>query len=223
MKILLAGASGAIGIPLTRQLIARGHEVIGLIRRPEAANSLITEGAQPVVADVLERADLLRAVKGMSADAVIHELTALKTAPARHSDMAPTDRLRIDGTANLLLAAEGVGASTFVTQSIIFGYGYRNHGDRVLTETDPFGLPAGNAGDPHVEAMLSTEQQAFTAPAGIALRYGMFYGGDAVQKRALLTKRGSPVAKGGLLGWVHHEDAASATVAALEHGCGGNA
>jgi uncharacterized protein YbjT (DUF2867 family) len=65
MKILLAGASGAIGMPLTRQLVARGHDVIGLTRRPEAAISLIAEGAQPVVADVVDRADLLRAVQGI--------------------------------------------------------------------------------------------------------------------------------------------------------------
>ena len=221
MKILLAGATGAIGIPLIRQLIARGHEVIGLTRRPEATETLRADGARPVIADVLNRADLVRAVEGLSADAVVHELTALKAAPARHRGMVATDRLRIDGTANLLAAAETVGANTFLTQSIIFGYGYQDHGDRVLTEADPFGRPAGNACDPHVAAMASTEQQAFTAPVGIALRYGIFYGGDAQQKRALLAKRGIPVANGGLLGWIHHDDAAAATVAALEQGRAG--
>jgi nucleoside-diphosphate-sugar epimerase len=223
MKILLAGATGAIGIPLTRQLIAHGHEVIGLTRRPAGAQALSTQGAQPVLADVLDRADLLRAVKRLSADAVIHELTALNAAPARHGGMAQTNRLRIDGTANLLAAAEAMGANTFVTQSIIFGYGYRDHGGRVLTESDPFGRPAGNACDPHVAAMASTERQAFTASVGIALRYGLFYGGDAEEKRARLAKRGIPVATGGVLGWIHHEDAAAATVAALEHGRAGNA
>lgn len=194
-----------------------------MTRRREAAESLTAAGAQAVVADVLDRADLLRALKGISADAVIHELTVLKTAPARHRGMAVTDRLRIDGTANLLAAAETTGATTFVTQSMVFGYGYRDHGDRILTEAEPFGRPAGNAGDPHVAAMASTEQQAFTAPVGIALRYGLFYGGDAEEKRAQLAKRGIPVAKGGLLGWIHHADAAAATVPALEHGRAGNA
>ena len=171
-----------------------------MTRRREAAESLTAAGAQAVVADVLDRADLLRALKGISADAVIHELTVLKTAPARHRGMAVTDRLRIDGTANLLAAAETTGATTFVTQSMVFGYGYRDHGDRILTEAEPFGRPAGNAGDPHVAAMASTEQQAFTAPVGIALRYGLFYGGDAEEKRAQLAKRGIPVAKGGPAG-----------------------
>jgi nucleoside-diphosphate-sugar epimerase len=223
MKILLAGATGAIGIPLTRQLSARGHQVIGVTRRPEAAAALTAMGAQPVVADVLDRGGLVHALRGISADAVIHELTALKSAPARHGGMVPTDRLRIEGTTNLLVAADVVGATTFVTQSIIMGYGYRDHGDRLLTEDDSFGQPAGDANDPHIAAMLSTEQQAFTAPVGIALRYGLFYGGDVEEKRAALAKRAIPVARGGLLGWIHHEDAAVATVAALERGQAGNA
>ena len=71
--------------------------------------------------------------------------------------------------------------------------------------------------------MLSTEQQAFSAPEGIALRYGLLYGGDAAQMRALLARRGLPVVKGGVLGWIHHQDAAAATVAALEHGHPGQA
>ena len=107
----------------------------------------------------------MHALRGISADAVIHELTALKSAPARHGGMVPTDRLPIEGTADLLVAADVVGATTFVTQSIIMGYGYRDHGDRLLTEDDSFGQPAGDANDPHIAAMLSTEQQAFTAPS----------------------------------------------------------
>jgi hypothetical protein len=71
-----------------------------------------------------------------------------------------------------------------------FGYGYRDHGPAVLTEQAPFGRPAGDRTDPHLAAMLSTEQQAFSAPEGIALRYGLLYGGDAPQLRALLARRG---------------------------------
>lgn len=96
-------------------------------------------------------------------------------------------------------------------------------GDRVLTEQAPFGRPAGDKSDPHLAAMRSIEQQAFTAPEGIALRYGLLYGGDAERLRVLLAKRGLPVANGGLLGWVHHQDAVTATVAALEHGQAGQA
>jgi nucleoside-diphosphate-sugar epimerase len=106
---------------------------------------------------------------------------------------------------------------------MILGYGYRDHGDHVLTEDDPFGRPAGDDCDPHVAAMRSTEQQAFMAPGGVALRYGLLYGGDLERMRTLLFKRALPVAHGGMLGWVHHEDAAAATVAALEKGQPGQA
>jgi nucleoside-diphosphate-sugar epimerase len=175
------------------------------------------------VADVLDRDALLRAVDGLAADAVIHELTALKNAPARHSGMALTDRLRTEGTAHLLAAAENVGARRFLTQSVIFGYGYYDHGDHLVTEDDPFGRTAGNAGDAHIAAMRSTEEQAFGAREGIALRYGLFYGGDIRRMRSLLARQRIPVAAGGLLGWVHHDDAAAATVAALENGRPGQA
>ena len=223
MKVLLAGASGAIGIPLARQLIAHDHQVLGLTRGHAGAGRLAALGARPLVADALDRDSLLRAVDGLAADAVIHELTALKKPPRKHSGMALTDRLRTEGTTNLLAAAEVLGAKRFLTQSLILGYGYRDHGARVLTEQAPFGRLAGDRCDPHVAAMRSTEQQAFTAPEGIALRYGLLYGGDAEQMRALLAKRGLPVATGGVLGWIHHQDAVAATVAALEHGRAGQA
>jgi hypothetical protein len=204
MKVLLAGASGAIGSPLTRQLVAHDHQVLGLTRDWDGARRLQALGAPPVVADALDRDGLLRAVDGLAADAVIHELTALRKPPLRHRGMALTNRLRTEGTANLLAAAEALGARRFLTQSVIFGYGYRDHGPRLLTEKDPFGLPAGDACDPHVAAMRSTEQQAFGAPEGIALRYGLLYGGDAERAGDLLARRRLPVAKGGVLGWVHH-------------------
>lgn len=223
MRVFVAGASGALGERLVRQLTERGHTVLGLTRYDTTAKRLASHGVKPVVADALDRDALLHAVRDLSADAVIHELTALKKAPTRHSGMAATNRLRVDGTANLLAAADRMGAKRFLTQSIIFGYGYRDHGNRILTEDDPFGVPAGDKCDPHVAAMLSTEQQAFTAPEGIALRYGVLYGGDAAQMRPLLAERKLPVVKGGLLGWIHHEDAAAATVAALEDGAPGQA
>ena len=223
MKVLLAGASGAIGTPLTHQLIAAGHDVVGLTRDPRSAAALRANGATPVVADALDRDGLLRAIDGMRADAVIHELTALRVPPRRHRGMVPTDRLRDDGSANLVAAAHALGAKRFITQSIILGYGYRDHGDQILDERTPFGEPAGGPTDPHVAAMRAAEEHAFSMPHGVALRYGFLYGGDVIEKRALLNKRGLPVARGGLLGWVHHDDAAAATVAALEHGRAGQA
>jgi nucleoside-diphosphate-sugar epimerase len=223
MKVLLAGASGAIGVPLTHHLVSRGHEVLGLTRERVKADALVANGATPVIADALDRDALLRAVDGLRADAVIHELTALRTPPRHHRGMALTDRLRSEGTTNLVAAADIIGATRFVTQSIILGYGYRDHGDHVLDEDAPFGRPAGDRSDPHLEAMVSAEEQAFATPHGVALRYGLFYGGDALTQREVLRRRGIPVSNGGLLGWVHHDDAALATVAALERGRAGHA
>jgi nucleoside-diphosphate-sugar epimerase len=136
--------------------------------------------------------------------------------------MELTDRLRTEGTANLVAAAGVLDATAFVTQSIILGYGFRRHAE-VLDETAPFGRAAGDASDPHVAAMLATEEQAFATPHGVALRYGFLYGGDGPQIQALLAKRGVPVVAGGVLGWVHHDDAVAATVAALERGRAGQA
>ena len=157
MKVLLAGASGALGVPIARRLIQHSHEVLGLTRDPSNRNRLQKLGMTPVVADALDRDSLLRALAGHSADAVIHELTALRKPPLRHSGMALTNRLRTVGTTNLLAAAQQLGARRFLTQSIILGYGYSDHGDQLLTEEAPFGVPQGDACDPHVEAMRATE------------------------------------------------------------------
>ncbi len=223
MHVFLAGANGALGAPLTRLLVARGHTVAGLIRNPAGASGYRAMGGQPIVADALDRAGLIRAVDGLTADAVIHELTALRKPPLRASGMAMTNRLRTEGTANLLAAAARIGARRVVTQSIVLGYGFRDHGDHVITEDDPFGVPAGDLTDDAMAALRSAEAQTFEAAEGIALRYGLLYGGDAPQIREALGKRGVPVAPGGLLGWVHHLDAAAATVAALEKGVPGRA
>jgi nucleoside-diphosphate-sugar epimerase len=142
MKVLLAGASGALGVPTARHLTQHGHEVLGLARDPAGGNRLLELGVTPVIADALDRNALLRALEGQSADAVIHELTALRKASPRHSGMALTNRLRTEGTTNLLAAARQLlGAPRFLTQSIILGYGYRDHGKQVLTEEAPFGVP----------------------------------------------------------------------------------
>src|SRR5579884_3210509 len=157
MKVLLAGATGAIGLPLTRSLIAHGHEVIGLSRTSNGTERLRQLGAQVVVADVLDRENLLQALKDVRADAVIHELTALKRIPLRHVAMALTNTLRTTGTAHLIEAARVVGAHRFLVQSFFAGYGYFDHGPRLLTEGDPFGLPTHDAFALHVAAMRSAE------------------------------------------------------------------
>jgi nucleoside-diphosphate-sugar epimerase len=226
MKVVLAGASGAIGTPLIRRLTAAGHDVVGITRTPARADRLRDLGVQPVVADVMDRDGLLRALGGVRADAVVHELTALSKPPVRHSGMAATNRLRTVGSTHLVEAAHLVGAERFVTQSIVFGYGYGDHGSRLVTEDDPFGLPERGPTGAHVAAMRSAEEQAF-AIGGVALRYGLFYGpGEPTRAFVDMLRKGQlPVISGGggLANWIELDDAAAATVAALEKGRPGTA
>jgi nucleoside-diphosphate-sugar epimerase len=221
MKVLIAGATGAIGVPLSRTLHAAGHEILGLTRSLEGAAKLRDAGVQPIVADAMDRSALLTAVRGLSADAVVHQLTALTKPPARHGDMSQTNRLRVEGTKNLLDAARAMGAGKFVTQSIIFGYGYTDHGDWLITEDDPFGQPSKDKTNPHVAAMLANEKlvSETAGMTGISLRYGLFYGADVQNYASMLRKRKVPIpAKpDGALSWIHIDDAAKATAAAVEH------
>src|SRR5215216_669314 len=228
MRVLLAGASGAVGTPLTRQLIAAGHQVVGITRSQVNAERLRTAGAQAVVADVMDGENLLTAVRDVRADAVMHQLTALSTLKVRDA-MQGTNNLRTAGTTHLLAAARAVGAHRFLTQSIVFGYGYRDHGPRVITEDDPFGEPVSGMVGPAIAAMRSTEEQVFSADGmeGIALRYGLFYGQDSFIRMIvnLVRKRRLPVPSsgGGFANFIHLQDAAAATVAALEKGRAGQA
>jgi nucleoside-diphosphate-sugar epimerase len=143
--------------------------------------------------------------------------------------MQGTNVLRTTGTAHLLAAARAVGAHRFVTQSVIFGYGYRDHGSHVITEDDPFAEPTSGTLGHAVAAMRSAEQQVLTAGdmEGIALRYGAFYGDDSFTRMIinLLRKRRLPVpaSGGGYVGFIYLEDAAAATVAAVEKARAGEA
>jgi nucleoside-diphosphate-sugar epimerase len=229
MKVLLAGATGTLGVPLVRALVASGHEVIGLSRTGGKGDLLRTLGAEPLVADIMDPEALLNAVEGLGADAVLHEMTALKKIPTRHRDMAATNALREAGTANLLAAARLVGARRFVTQSFFMGYGYGDWGDKVLTEDNPFAPPGRGRFEQHLGAMRSTERQAFIAEGieGIAVRYGSLYGpgGGTEQMIDMLTRHRLPVPRGGggITSLIYVEDAAMATVAALERGRSGEA
>lgn len=223
MKVLLAGATGALGTPLTRRLLDAGHEVTGLTRTRGGADQLRVLGARPVIADAMDADALSRALEGERADAVIHELTALKKLPMRPKDMELTNRLRTEGTANLLAAARQVGARRFVVQSFFGGYG--TGGDqRLITEDDAFAPAGPPVIDPTWQAMASAESQATAGTGGIegvVLRYGGFYGPQELQAMAgMLRKRQLPVPRGGggFASFVHLEDAAAATVAALERG-----
>jgi nucleoside-diphosphate-sugar epimerase len=215
-------------MPLVRLLRDTGHEVIGIHQVPEGAQRLSAAGAMPVRADVLDPQGLGKALGGQRADAVISELTALKKIPLRHGDMARTNRLRTRGTVNLLAIARRLGAQRFVTQSMVFGYGFGDWGGRVLTEADPFAPPGKGRFEDHLAALRTCEDQVLGAVGldGIALRYGLFYGpGPAMDTLvSALRRRRLPVTRtSGVLPWVFVDDAAAATVTALESGKGGTA
>jgi nucleoside-diphosphate-sugar epimerase len=221
MRVLLAGATGAIGVPLVTRLVESGDDVTGISRTETGAAALADLGADAVLADVLDRDGLLGALAGRRYDAVIHELTALKKPPARFRDMDATNVLRTTGTAHLLEAARAVRATRFVTQSIVFGYGYFDHGDEPITERARFGQPSSDRFAPSIQAMAAAENQVFDSQdvEGVALRYGLFYGRDIATVAGMLRGRRLPVSSyAGTLAFISHEDAAAATVAALRRG-----
>lgn len=228
MKVLVAGASGALGVPLTRLLVSAGHQVVGLTRTPANRSRLAKLGAEPVVADAMDADGLLAAVRGMRTDAVVHALTALRRPPARYRDMAATNALRVRGTTNLLAAAGAVGARRFVVESMHLGYGYGDWGDRVLTEDQRWAPPGRTAPlERTLAAFRSLERQVLEATEqgrieGISLRFGAFYGPGAGLETFvdLLRARRMPLPGGGrrVLSWIHITDAATAVLAALERG-----
>ncbi|MET9894472.1 NAD(P)-dependent oxidoreductase [Streptomyces sp. NPDC006465] len=218
-SILLAGASGVLGRHITRALTEAGHRVTGLGRRP----------ANDIQADLMDRDALLRAVDGQHYDTVVLAATALRKPPLRHRDMHATDALRTDGTAHLVEAARATGARRLVAESMVFGYGFGDHGDHVVTEADTFG-PQGATPqlERHIAAMRTKERLTFEATGleGIALRFGLFYGaGGTDALLPMLRRRQLPVADdhGRVLPWVDLADAARAVAAAVEHGRPGEA
>ncbi|WP_369166686.1 NAD-dependent epimerase/dehydratase family protein [Streptomyces sp. R28] len=218
-SVLLAGAGGVLGRHITRALTEAGHKVTGLGRG----------GRNDIQADLTNRDALLRAVDGHHFDTVIHAATALRKPPMRHRDMHATNALRTDGTAHLIEAAQATGARRFVTESMVFGYGYGDHGDRVITEDDPFG-PRGRSPEleRHIAAMRVKEQLTFGTPGldGVALRFGLFYGpGGTDALLPMLRKRQLPVPAdhGRVLPWIDLTDAGRAVPAAVERGRPGQA
>lgn len=223
MKVFIAGASGAIGQPLVRQLIERGHEVAGMTR--SHAGAIEALGAQAAVADAFDAGAVRAAVAQAEPDAVVNELTDLGRPlnPRKYDEwLAGTNRLRREGTKNLIDAAVVAGVPKFVSQSVAFAYTFE---PGVKTEESPIhGPAAGEMG----AAMESLEQQTLAAPGGIVLRYGFFYGPGTAYSRdgqqiAMIRKRQMPIVGGGhgAFPFIHVEDAASATVAAIERGSPG--
>jgi nucleoside-diphosphate-sugar epimerase len=223
VKVFVAGASGAIGRPLVKKLREAGHEVVGMTRSEEHAEALRAAGAEAVIADALNAAAVRKAVEETRPEVVVNELTDLGRPlnPRRYAEwLEGTNRLRREGTRNLAEAAQAVGAR-LVSQGCAFAYSFEPG-----TKTEEDDLLGGEAGDMAL-AIRDLEQTTLEA-GGIVLRYGFFYGpGTAYapdgQQIELIKKRQMPVIGGGkgYFPFVHIDDVASATVAAIERGHSG--
>jgi nucleoside-diphosphate-sugar epimerase len=224
MKVFVAGAGGAIGRRLIPQLVAQGHTVTASTRNPEKAHELEALGAQAVAMDGLDAGAVGEGVTRAQPEAIIHQMTALPAALNLRrfdQDFARTNELRTRGTDNLLAAAEAVGVRRFVAQSYT-GWPNIRTGGPVKSESDPLDPEPPVTQRQTLEAIRYLER-AVVAAGGLALRYGGFYGpGTSVEQEypALIRKRRLPIVGdgGGVWSFIHIDDAATATVAALERG-----
>ncbi len=224
MRIFLAGATGALGSRLGPMLVAGGHQVTGTTRSTAKAGSLRAAGVEPVVLDALDGAAVKDAVAAARPDVIVHQLTAI-TGPAdlrRFDDyFAATNRLRTEGTDNLLAAATASGVQRVVAQSFA-GWPSERTGGPVKTEDDPLDPNPPAASRQTVAAIRHVEESVSAHPGGIVLRYGGFYGpGNALGTGGELVEmvrgRKLPVVGGGTGIWsfVHIDDAVDATVLAI--------
>jgi nucleoside-diphosphate-sugar epimerase len=220
VRVFLAGGSGVLGRRLVPQLVARGHRVTASTTSEAKLDLLADLGAEAVVMDGLDPASVGEAVATAQPDVIVHQMTAIAGKPdMKHMDrwFATTNRLRTEGTDHLLAAAEATGASHFVAQSYASWNGIRE-GGWVKSEDDPLDLLAGTSAQPGMEAIRHVEDVVLKA-GGAVLRYGGFYGPGATDVQVeLVRKRQFPlVGRGtGHCSWVHVDDAASATVLAVE-------
>jgi nucleoside-diphosphate-sugar epimerase len=236
MKVFVAGATGVLGRELVPQLVARGHEVVGMTRSASKQDLVRSLGARPVVADALDPDAVAQAVASAEPEVIVHQLTSLSgkmsMRDARHPDRSSmvkmTNRLRTEATDHLLAAGRAVGARRFVAQSIAtFRFG--RTGAPVQTEADPLDPDPPAALRTGQAAILYLEQAVTTIEwgEGLALRYGGFYGpgtGISLAPDALMAapirKRRFPIVGdgGGVWSHIHIEDAAAATATAVERG-----
>lgn len=209
MKIFLAGASGVIGRSLVPRLTGAGHDVTGMTGDAAATGLVRSLGARPVVVDVFDRDRLAEVIRTEHPDAVIHQLTSL-----RNGGYPATNRLRAEGTRNLVDAALSAGVQTVVAQS----YCLYAPGPGLADETDPLDMDS-QAFGAAAEALVTLEAIVSEAPHGVLLRYGTLYGPGTGYARdgaiAAQVRRGELPATEDVTSFLHVEDAADAAVQAL--------
>jgi nucleoside-diphosphate-sugar epimerase len=231
VKIFVAGATGVIGRSLVALLVRGGHDVVGMTSSTDKVEQLRSLAATAVVCDALDAEAVARAVVDAAPEAIVHELTRIppKLDPRRYAEQfAATDRLRTEGTRNLVDAALAAGARRFVAQSVAFAYAPGSGTPK--TEEDALYFDAPREFRGRVEAIRELERLVLETPGleGIVLRYGYLYGpgtawADGGHMASLVRKRRLPIVGRGTGVWsfVHVGDAAAATVAAVERGRAG--
>ena len=218
MRVFVAGGSGVLGRRLVPQLVARGHQVTATTTSPAKLSMLEQLGADAVVMDGLDAMSVGEAVAAARPEAIVNQMTALSEAHAgkpnlRKADrfFATTNRLRSEGIDHLLAAAEATGVSYVVAQGHASMNGIRR-GGWVKTEEDPLEVIEGTRAINHLEDVV-------VKAGGAVLRYGGFYGPGANDDQVMMVRRRLfPLVGGGTgyVSWVHVDDAASATVLAVE-------
>jgi 2-alkyl-3-oxoalkanoate reductase len=227
VKIFVAGGTGAIGRPLIAQLIVNGHSVVALTRSPEKAQALADQSAEPAIADVFDAEAVKVVINRAQPEVVIEQLTALPRHYTRESMSAAAGlntRLRLQGGANVLAAAQAAGVPRYLRQSIAF---WAVPGVGLADEETPLAVDASPAVAADARVVTELEHRLLGVPKikGIALRYGFFYGPgtwfnpDGDVARQVREQQFPIVGDGqGVWSWLHVEDAAIATVAAAEQG-----
>jgi nucleoside-diphosphate-sugar epimerase len=224
MRVFVAGGTGVLGRRLVPQLVARGHQVTATTTSSAKLGLVERLGAEGVVMDGLDAASVGEAVAKARPDVIVHQMTAISVAHAGKADMkhmdrwfAGTNRLRTEGTDHLLAAAEATGVANFVAQSYGAWNGIRE-GGWVKTEEDPVDPMTGTPAEPGMRAIRHVED-VVTRAGGAVLRYGWFYGpGSTEDLVEPVRKRQFPVVGSGAghCSWIHLDDAATATVLAVE-------
>lgn len=232
MRVFVAGATGAIGRRLIHKLVQAGHSVAGMTRTEDKAPLLRVLGADPIIVDALDSDAVAKAIHEIRPEVIVNELTAI---PGRlnirkfEEEFALTNRLRTEGTDNLIAGAKGVGVRRFISQSYA-AWPYVRQGSMVKSEDDPFDPNPPTALRSTMEALqyLESVTRGMQGVKGIILRYGAFYGpGTSLSEGGSLVedlrRRKFPIVGKGSGTWsfIHIDDAAAATVAAVEHGAAG--